>query len=99
MEPPPEHRYVGLVTTAPHALDDAGRAAKLATRSIKTSSKAQALDLAIRMVDLTTLEGADTPGKVRSLCAKAMRPDPSDASTPAVAAVCVYPDLVEVAVE
>ena len=51
------------------------------------------------MVDLTTLEGADTPGKVRSLCAKAMRPDPSDASTPSVAAVCVYPDLVEVAVE
>ena len=75
------------------------RAAALATRSIKTTSKAWALDTAIRMVDLTTLEGADTPGKVRSLCAKAMRPDPSDPSTPAVAAVCVYPDLVEVAVE
>jgi deoxyribose-phosphate aldolase len=75
------------------------RAAALATRSIKTTSKAWALDTAIRMVDLTTLEGADTPGKVRSLCAKAMRPDPSDASTPPVAAVCVYPDLVEVAVE
>jgi deoxyribose-phosphate aldolase len=50
------------------------------------------------MVDLTTLEGADTPGKVRSLCAKAMRPDPSDATAPPVAAVCVYPDLVETAV-
>jgi deoxyribose-phosphate aldolase len=75
------------------------RAAGLATRSIKTTSKAWALETAIRMVDLTTLEGADTPGKVRSLCAKAMRPDPSDLSTPAVAAVCVYPDLVEIAVE
>ncbi len=50
------------------------------------------------MVDLTTLEGADTPGKVRSLCAKAARPDPSDPSVPPVAAVCVYPDLVETAV-
>jgi deoxyribose-phosphate aldolase len=75
------------------------RAAGLATRSIKTTSKAWALDTAIRMVDLTTLEGADTPGKVRSLCAKAMRPDPSDPTAPPVAAVCVYPDLVEIAVE
>ena len=75
------------------------RAAALATRSIKTTSKAWAIDLAIRMVDLTTLEGADTPGKVRSLCVKAMRPDPGDPSVPPVAAVCVYPDLVEVAVE
>ena len=75
------------------------RAADLATRSIKTTSKAWAIDLAIRMVDLTTLEGADTPGKVRSLCVKAMRPDPGDPSVPPVAAVCVYPDLVEVAVE
>ena len=76
-----------------------GRAASLATRSIKTTAKAWAIDTAIRMVDLTTLEGADTPGKVRSLCAKARRPDPSDASAPPVAAVCVYPDLVETAVE
>ena len=76
-----------------------GRAAGLATRSIKTTAKAWAIDMAIRMVDLTTLEGADTPGKVRSLCAKAMRPDPSDPSVPAVAAVCVYPDLVETAVQ
>ncbi|HTZ43245.1 MAG TPA: deoxyribose-phosphate aldolase [Jatrophihabitans sp.] len=76
-----------------------GRAATLATRSIKTTAKAWAIDTAIRMVDLTTLEGADTPGKVRSLCSKAMRPDPSDPGVPAVAAVCVYPDLVETAVQ
>ncbi|MFN2560065.1 MAG: deoxyribose-phosphate aldolase [Jatrophihabitans sp.] len=75
-----------------------GRAASLAARSIKTTAKAWAIDMAISMVDLTTLEGADTPGKVRSLCAKAARPDPSDASVPSVAAVCVYPDLVETAV-
>jgi deoxyribose-phosphate aldolase len=70
------------------------RAAKLATRSLKKSTKLAALDLAISMVDLTTLEGADTPGRVTSLCAKAMHPDPSDPSVPSVAAVCVYPDLV-----
>jgi deoxyribose-phosphate aldolase len=75
-----------------------GRAAALATRSIKTTAKAWAIDTAISMVDLTTLEGADTPGKVRSLCAKAARPDPSDPTTPAAAAVCVYPDLVATAV-
>ena len=70
------------------------RAAKLATRSLKKSTKLAALDLAISMVDLTTLEGADTPGRVTSLCTKAMHPDPSDPSVPSVAAVCVYPDLV-----
>jgi deoxyribose-phosphate aldolase len=75
------------------------RAATLAGRSIKTTAKAWALDRAVAMVDLTTLEGQDTPGKVRSLCAKALRPDPSDPSVPCVAAVCVYPDLVPVAVE
>ena len=75
------------------------RAAMLGTRSIKTTSKAWAIDLAIRMIDLTTLEGQDTPGKVRALCAKAMRPDPSDPTTPRVAAICVYPDMVPVAVE
>ncbi|WP_202638006.1 deoxyribose-phosphate aldolase [Bailinhaonella thermotolerans] len=74
------------------------RAATLASRSIKTSAKAQAIDLAISMVDLTTLEGADTPGKVRAMCAKAVRPDPADPSVPKVAAVCVYPDLVAQAV-
>jgi deoxyribose-phosphate aldolase len=75
------------------------RAAALATRSIKTTAKAWAIDTAISMVDLTTLEGADTRGKVRSLCAKAARPDPTDPSTPAAAAVCVYPDLVATAVD
>lgn len=75
------------------------RVTSLSTRSIKKASKGFALDLAIRMVDLTTLEGADTPGKVRSLCAKAMRPDPADPEVPPVAAVCVYPDLVATAVE
>ena len=70
------------------------RASGLATRSIKSTAKAYAVDLAIAMIDLTTLEGADTPGKVRALAAKALRPDPSDPSCPSVAAVCVYPDLV-----
>ncbi|QDY06489.1 deoxyribose-phosphate aldolase [Micromonospora sp. HM134] len=70
------------------------RAAQLGTRSIKTTAKAQAIDLAIRMVDLTTLEGADTPGKVRALAAKALRPDPADPTCPHVGAVCVYPAMV-----
>jgi len=70
------------------------RAASLGTRSIKTTAKAFAIDLAIRMVDLTTLEGQDTPGKVRALAAKAMHPDPADPSCPMTAAVCVYPDMV-----
>ena len=71
----------------------------LAKRSIKKESKLYALDLAVRMIDLTTLEGADTPGKVAALCAKAMRPDPADPTVPRVAAVCVYPNLVPAAVE
>ena len=75
------------------------RAAGLATRSIKTTAKAFALDLAVSMVDLTTLEGQDTPGKVRALCAKGRRPDPTDPSCPPVAAICVYGDLVETAVD
>jgi len=70
------------------------RAAALASRSIKRESKLQALDTAIRMCDLTTLEGQDTPGKIAALCAKARRPDPEDASVPSVATVCVYPSLV-----
>jgi deoxyribose-phosphate aldolase len=74
------------------------RAADLATRSIKREAKLWALDLAIRVTDLTTLEGADTPGKVRALCAKAVRPDPGDPDVPPVAAVCVYPDMVPTAV-
>ncbi len=73
------------------------RTASLSTRSIKTTSKAWALDLAISTIDLTTLEGQDTVGKVRALCAKALHPDPADASCPRVAAICVYPDLVATA--
>jgi len=73
------------------------RAATLGTRSIKTTSKKWAIETAISMVDLTTLEGADTPGKVKALCTKAVRPDPSDASVPSVGAVCVYNDMVKVA--
>ena len=75
------------------------RVATLSTRSIKTTAKQWAIDLAISMIDLTTLEGQDTPGKVRALCAKAKRPDPADPSVPRVAAICVYPDLVPIAVE
>ena len=73
------------------------RVADLGTRSIKKAAKLQALDLVVRMTDLTTLEGADTPGKVRSLCAKGLRPDPSDPDVPPVAAICIYPDMVAVA--
>jgi deoxyribose-phosphate aldolase len=84
------------------AVDQVGaheRAASLATRSIKTTSKSWAIDMAIRMVDLTTLEGADTPGKVRALCSKAVRPDPRDLTVPHVGAVCVYNDKVGIARE
>jgi deoxyribose-phosphate aldolase len=73
------------------------RAAMLATRSIKTTSKRWAIDTAISMVDLTTLEGADTSGKVQALCSKAVRPDPTDSSVPSVGAICVYNDMVGVA--
>jgi deoxyribose-phosphate aldolase len=75
------------------------RAATLAKRSIKREAKVFALELAVRMTDLTTLEGADTPGKVAALASKAVRPDPADASVPSVAALCVYPNLVPTAVE
>ena len=73
------------------------RAAALGTRSIKTSSKAWALDAAIKMMDLTTLEGMDTPERVRSLCLKALTPDPTDLTTPSPAAICVYGDMVKYA--
>lgn len=73
------------------------RAAMLATRSIKTSSKLWAIETAITMIDLTTLEGADTPGKVAALCTKAVRPDPTDNTVPHVGAVCVYNDMVKIA--
>src|SRR5947208_15880710 len=75
------------------------RAATLAKRSIKREAKLFALDLAVRMIDLTTLEGADTPGKVAALCSKGIRPDPADLSVPSVAAICIYPNLVPTAVE
>src|SRR3982751_7119863 len=65
----------------------------LKKRSIKKASKLWALDLAIRMIDLTTLEGRDTPGKIRGLCAKGMHPKPGDATIPSVAAHCLYPTL------
>jgi deoxyribose-phosphate aldolase len=74
-------------------------AAMLASRSIKNDAKRTAIDLAISMVDLTTLEGADTPGKVRALCSKALRPDPADPMVPSVAAVCVYGDMAGIARE
>jgi deoxyribose-phosphate aldolase len=76
-----------------------GRAADLAKRSIKKDAKVWALELAIRCCDLTTLEGQDTPGKVAALCSKAIRPDPSDANVPSVAAICVYPNLIPAAKE
>jgi len=87
-----------LKTLSP--VDQVGASARvdmLATRSIKTSSKNWAIDLAIRMVDLTTLEGADTPGKVKALCAKGVYPDPTDLSVPSVGAICVYNDMVKIA--
>src|SRR5919198_4811952 len=82
------------------AVDQVGveeRAASLAKRSIKKQSKVAALRLAVSMMDLTTLEGADTVGKVEAMCAKARRPDPADPAVPPVAAVCIYPSLVATA--
>ena len=86
----------GLPGVDPVGLEQ--RAAGLATRSIKKASKLAAIDLAISMIDLTTLEGADTPGKVRALAAKGRRPDPDQPDTPQVAALCIYPDMVATAV-
>jgi deoxyribose-phosphate aldolase len=90
-------RLVGR-TTPVDAVGLEERAASLAKRSIKRQSKLWALDLAIRCMDLTTLEGVDTTGKIVALCAKAVRPNPVDESIPSVAAVCLYPQLVPVAV-
>ena len=89
-------KYLGSLSGVDQVGADA-RAAMLATRSIKTTSKRWAIDTAISMVDLTTLEGADTPGKVQALCTKAVRPDPTDSTVPSVGAVCVYNDMVEIA--
>jgi deoxyribose-phosphate aldolase len=104
------HRRTGVTSYAPKEaarlaarvtpVDAVGleeRAASLAKRSIKRESKLWALDLAIRCMDLTTLEGADTVGKVVAMCSKAVRPNPLDHSIPPVAAVCLYPHLVPVA--
>src|SRR6266481_274448 len=96
-ELPLEPRLPRLGSVDAVALEE--RAASLATRSIKREAKLFALDLAVRMMDLTTLEGADTPRKVAALASKAVRPDPADASVPSVAAVCVYPNLVSTARE
>ncbi|MGZ5298835.1 MAG: deoxyribose-phosphate aldolase, partial [Actinomycetota bacterium] len=90
------HRLV-THTVAVDAVGLEERAASLAKRSIKKSSKLWALDLAIRCIDLTTLEGTDTVGKIVAMCSKAVRPDPVDTSIPPVAAVCIYPQLVPVA--
>ena len=91
--PGPLGSLLGRVTT----VDQVGveeRVDALKRRSIKKASKMWALDLAIRMMDLTTLEGKDTPGKIRAMCVKAMHPQPGDPTIPSVAAVCVYPALV-----
>lgn len=104
----PSHTPLALPADAPRLVaqttpvDAVGleeRAGALATRSIKRDSKRAALDLAIRCIDLTTLEGSDTVGRIVALCAKAVRPDPADPSAPSVAAVCLYPQLVPIAVE
>lgn len=88
--------YLGGVPTVDE-VTVAERVASLSTRSIKRESKRAALELSIRMMDLTTLEGQDTPGKVSQLSSKAVRPDPTDSSIPSVAAVCVYPNMVPIA--
>src|SRR5438046_7767788 len=88
---------LGTVLGRMTAVDQVGvelRVDTLKKRSIKKASKLWALDLAIRMMDLTTLEGKDTPGKVRALCAKGMHPKPGDPTIPSVAAICIYPSLV-----
>ncbi len=92
--------HLGSVMRGIRAVDEVGaeeRAAAMTRRSIKSTAKLWALDLAIRCMDLTTLEGADTPGKVAALCAKARHPLPGDETIPPVAAVCVYPSLAEIA--
>jgi deoxyribose-phosphate aldolase len=99
MARPAEAARIVSRATAVDAVGLEGRAAALATRSIKKAAKLQALDLAIRCMDLTTLEGSDTVGKVVAMSAKALRPDPLDPTIPPVAAVCIYPWLVPTALE
>jgi deoxyribose-phosphate aldolase len=94
------HQALGSLLGRVWPVDQVGveeRAASLAKRSIKRESKLWALDMIIRMTDLTTLEGKDTPGKVRALAGKARRPDPTDPSIPSVAALCVYPNMIPAA--
>jgi len=94
--------HLGSLMRGVRSVDQVGadeRAAALAKRSIKKASKLWALDLAVRCMDLTTLEGSDTPGKVAAMCAKAVRPKPGDSSIPSVAAVCVYPARIADCVE
>ncbi len=96
------HQALGSLLGRVWPVDQVGveeRAASLAKRSIKRESKLWALDMVVRMMDLTTLEGKDTPGKVRALAGKARRPDPTDPSIPSVAALCVYPNLIPAARE
>ncbi len=95
----PEAARIVARATAVDAVGLEGRAASLATRSIKREAKVWGLELAIRCMDLTTLEGTDTTGKIVAMCAKAMRPDPTRSDVPSVGAVCLYPQLVPVAVE
>src|SRR2546421_2219764 len=98
--PPPPLSHLGSLMRGVRSVDQVGveeRAVSLSKRSIKKASKLAALDLAIRCMDLTTLEGADTPGKVAALCAKAIRPQPGNDAIPSVAAICVYPAMVPTA--
>jgi deoxyribose-phosphate aldolase len=91
-----------LVDAIGGSVDQVGadeRAAGLARRSIKRESKLWGLDLAIRCCDLTTLEGSDSPGKIRQLASKAIRPSPMDETIPSVAALCIYPNHVRTAAE
>jgi deoxyribose-phosphate aldolase len=93
----PRHQALGNLLGRVWPVDQVGieeRAAMLSKRSIKRESKLWALDLAIRMIDLTTLEGKDTPGKIRALAGKAVRPDPTDPTIPSVAALCVYSNMI-----
>ncbi len=89
--------YLNSINLSVDEIGAKERAAMLASRSIKTESKMQALKLAVSMIDLTTLEGKDSEGKVIAMCRKAISPKPGDASIPHVAAVCVYPNLIRIA--
>ncbi len=93
--PATHHGFARNVAVDQVAVEE--RAASLAKRSLKKQAKVAGLRLAVRMMDLTTLEGKDTPGKVRALCRKALVPLASDPSIGPTAAVCVYPNMVPIA--